>query len=337
MVFFNCNACGETLKRNKVEIHYRTKCRSCEVLSCVDCSKEFWGDDYKQHMTCISEEEKYSGSNYVAKPNKGEVKQELWQKSIADAVEKHKNNFKMKDLLTRLIEHPNIPRKQKKFENFMRSSFGVRDNKCISEIWSIISSSTSSSNGASENGSTNGQNKTTTEDCEPPEKDSKETDENIQKLSKREKKEQRRLLNDKKEKKDRTKHSEATEEDTSKKKKKKRKKKNDDSEIEEENEEDGEVENKRKRLDESEESEEEKVVKKRKIKFSWEKVIEEVLNTKGEEIPLKKLRKKVLAEYASQGGCLESEDELSAKFMKKLTKNPKFKVLKERVKLAKSR
>ncbi len=38
------------------------------------------GEDYKQHTKCISEEEKYSGKDYKAKPgaNKGEKKQEMW-------------------------------------------------------------------------------------------------------------------------------------------------------------------------------------------------------------------------------------------------------------------
>lgn len=40
----------------------------------------FWnrGDSYASHIKCISEEEKYSGKNYVPKINKGEAKQEQW-------------------------------------------------------------------------------------------------------------------------------------------------------------------------------------------------------------------------------------------------------------------
>ncbi|XP_050395384.1 cell growth-regulating nucleolar protein [Patella vulgata] len=343
MVYFNCNTCGETLKRNKVEIHYRTKCRSCEVVSCVDCSKEFWGDDYKKHMTCVSEEEKYSGSNYVAKPNKGEVKQELWQQSIQEAVEKNKQNPKLRDLLSRLIDHPNIPRKQRKFENFMKSSFGVRDNKCIAQIWEIISQNTTNNDNGEVKDSVNGKtgDKIVSDNSGiiNGENDSEETN---KKLSKREKKEQRRLQNDKKEKKDKNKNSVENGEEVngSTKSKKKRKRKNEDSDEEE----DEEVQSgKRKRQnedeneEEEEEEEEEQPVKKRKIKFDWEKTIITVLKTKGEDLPVKKLRKKVLAEYSSQGGCLESEAELSAKFNKKLMKNPKFKVLKERVKLVKNK
>lgn len=54
------------------------------------CLYNFWvfwgfffanrGEDYNQHTKCISEEEKYSGKNYVPKAgaNKGEQKQNQW-------------------------------------------------------------------------------------------------------------------------------------------------------------------------------------------------------------------------------------------------------------------
>ena len=45
------------------------------VLKC-----DFRGTDYEKHTKCISEEEKYSGKNFVPKANanKGEVKQQQW-------------------------------------------------------------------------------------------------------------------------------------------------------------------------------------------------------------------------------------------------------------------
>lgn len=36
------------------------------------------GDDYKNHMKCISEDQKYGGKGYEAKANKGDVKQQQW-------------------------------------------------------------------------------------------------------------------------------------------------------------------------------------------------------------------------------------------------------------------
>lgn len=36
------------------------------------------GDDYKSHLKCISEDQKYGGKAFEAKANKGDVKQQQW-------------------------------------------------------------------------------------------------------------------------------------------------------------------------------------------------------------------------------------------------------------------
>jgi cell growth-regulating nucleolar protein len=80
MVNFICDACGQTIKKQKVEKHYQTECRNCSVLSCIDCGKDFPGDSYVSHTSCISEAEKYQGKLYKGKEkgNKGERKQQEW-------------------------------------------------------------------------------------------------------------------------------------------------------------------------------------------------------------------------------------------------------------------
>lgn len=82
MVSFICNACGQTVRKNQVEKHYQTQCSSCCVLSCIDCGKDFAGNEYTSHNSCISEAEKYQGHLYKAKEkgNKGEAKQKEWLK-----------------------------------------------------------------------------------------------------------------------------------------------------------------------------------------------------------------------------------------------------------------
>lgn len=82
MVSFICNACGQTVRKNQVEKHYNTVCRQCEVLSCIDCGKDFHGDEYSKHTSCISEAEKYQGKLFQPKDkaNKGEQKQQEWIK-----------------------------------------------------------------------------------------------------------------------------------------------------------------------------------------------------------------------------------------------------------------
>lgn len=48
---------------------------------CVTCCVSR-GDDYKNHIRCISEDQKYGGKGYEAKANKGDVKQQLWLQVI---------------------------------------------------------------------------------------------------------------------------------------------------------------------------------------------------------------------------------------------------------------
>lgn len=38
----------------------------------------FRGDDYKEHVRCVSEDQKYGGRNFEAKTNKGDAKQQEW-------------------------------------------------------------------------------------------------------------------------------------------------------------------------------------------------------------------------------------------------------------------
>lgn len=82
MVFFTCNACGASLKKNQVEKHYQNECPNCEVLSCIDCGRDFFGDEYAGHTKCVSEAEKYQGSLYKESgkggSRKGERKQQEW-------------------------------------------------------------------------------------------------------------------------------------------------------------------------------------------------------------------------------------------------------------------
>jgi cell growth-regulating nucleolar protein len=89
MVSFVCNACGQTVRKNQVEKHYQTVCRQCQVLSCIDCGKDFQGEDYAKHTSCISEAEKYQGKLFQPKEkaNKGEQKQQEWIKVILDILD----------------------------------------------------------------------------------------------------------------------------------------------------------------------------------------------------------------------------------------------------------
>ncbi|XP_048460468.1 cell growth-regulating nucleolar protein [Rhincodon typus] len=100
----------------------------------------------------------------------------------------------------------------------------------------------------------------------------------------------------------------------------------------------GEPNSKREKVEipEAEEMEEDNEVK--QGKFNWKRTIKIVLQQSPEqEISIKKLRKKVLSQYYAESGDsnYKSEVELLAIFYKKISSNPKFKVLKDKVKLVK--
>ncbi|XP_054724707.1 cell growth-regulating nucleolar protein-like [Uloborus diversus] len=158
MVIFACNACGQSIKKNQVEKHCQFQCRNCESLSCMDCGKDFWGDDYKQHIKCITEDEKYGGKDFKAKPssNKGEIKQEKWIEHIQDTIKSKNLSGPLANLLEHIIQFNNIPRKRCKFENFLKNSAKVRNQGLINSVWEIFAESTKNGTGTSESPAVNG-------------------------------------------------------------------------------------------------------------------------------------------------------------------------------------
>lgn len=76
------------------------------------------GDEYKAHVKCISEAEKYSGKDYVAKPgqNKNERKQTEWVAMVQELVSTVGNtDSALTQVLQKISQHENIPRKKPKF------------------------------------------------------------------------------------------------------------------------------------------------------------------------------------------------------------------------------
>lgn len=395
MVVFTCNTCGESVKKTAVEKHYMTKCRNCEVLSCMDCGKDFHGDAYKEHTSCVSENEKYGGKDYKApaNSNKGEVKQQQWlQRLHQEAKEASKLNPAVAGLLNRVAEYPNVPRKKAKFENFMSNSLRVSNKSLIGQVWDIFNEAgkkvfesakqekLDNQNATEDNVSKTDQSgdaasepsENTDESHEPKKKKKKKKDkltdvetETVESNDSKPDKKRKRRQGDpefdipagedsdkdnvKKTKKKKKKHQADDDDDEqshtsqtngheSKKKKKsrrneetngKRKRNFKDEDVES-------TSGKMAKLDEEgvDSGEEEQVVNTKK--FKWEQVILSILQTCPEkELPLKKLRKKVLNEYHSCGGDvrIKSMEDLRATFDKKVKKNPNFKVHKEVVKL----
>ncbi|XP_057836354.2 uncharacterized protein LOC131046594 isoform X1 [Cryptomeria japonica] len=57
MVWFQCEDCGENLKKPKLQNHFRI-C-SAYKLSCIDCGFTFNKESVQAHTQCVSEQEKY--------------------------------------------------------------------------------------------------------------------------------------------------------------------------------------------------------------------------------------------------------------------------------------
>ncbi|CAB3402327.1 unnamed protein product [Caenorhabditis bovis] len=135
MVFFSCNNCGEASKKNQVERHMYI-CKFA-TFSCIDCQLVFTKDTYKDHVKCITENQKYGGKNYVEKENKGEVKQNAWVDQVNRAIELVVDP-QVKELLKSVAGFANIPRKEAKFINFLKNSFRLRDNSLAVRAWQAI-------------------------------------------------------------------------------------------------------------------------------------------------------------------------------------------------------
>ncbi|VDM48405.1 unnamed protein product [Toxocara canis] len=135
MVFFNCDRCGDALKKNQIEKH-KFKCRS-STYSCIDCNAVFTSVTYKDHLKCISEDQKYGGKNFVQKENKGEIKQNQWVEQVERAI-KNVHEPAVKNVLEQIRGFANIPRKEAKFINFLLNSIRIRDRSLCSKAWKCI-------------------------------------------------------------------------------------------------------------------------------------------------------------------------------------------------------
>ncbi|XP_028614038.1 cell growth-regulating nucleolar protein [Grammomys surdaster] len=383
MVFFTCNACGESVKKIQVEKHVSV-CKNCECLSCIDCGKDFWGDDYKSHVKCISEGQKYGGKGYEAKTNKGDAKQQAWIQKINELIKKPNVSPKVRELLQQISAFDNVPRKKAKFQNWMKNSLKVHSDSVLEQVWSIFSEASSSEQDQQPpshmakpheeiptkvpSAKTNG----ATEEQTEAKKNKRERKEERQKNRKKEKKElklenhQENLKSQKPKK--RTKGQEAgheaggedaAEADGPPEKKKARSGQASEEGADRNGEDADEGQTKtapgkRKR---QKHSEVESDYKKKKMKlpgqpeegepedhgapskgkFNWKGTIKAVLKQAPDnEISVKKLKKKVIAQYhAVMSDHHTSEEELLAIFNRKISRNPTFKVLKDRVKLLK--
>ena len=138
MVFFICDVCQETLKKSAVDKHCQ-RCRDCWYLSCVDCGKVFAGEEYRTHTSCISEAEKYQGALYRGNKKKKADPQEKWMNSVSKAAATAKGSSAVIDMLRYLSNQENVPRKEKKFMNYLKNSYRqAGSQRNFKAVWDII-------------------------------------------------------------------------------------------------------------------------------------------------------------------------------------------------------
>lgn len=125
------------MKKNQVDKH-ASRCRSCHAVTCVDCSVTFYGNDYAEHITCVSEAEKYEKTLYKAKATKLNP-QDAWNAQIETACSKADTApVTVRPHLQRLGELNNVPRNKKKFINFAKNSLRLYSDSVLEALWTYL-------------------------------------------------------------------------------------------------------------------------------------------------------------------------------------------------------
>ncbi|KAK4470524.1 hypothetical protein MN116_006070 [Schistosoma mekongi] len=137
MVVFVCTQCNVTLKKSGVRNHLQSS-RRCFMVSCVDCHKDFDKFSVSSHCVCISEKEKYDKLNYLKSPRDDRNrKQAEWVSKVENAIQNCQSK-RLKLFLQNLKGNVNVPKKKKKFENFMRSKYRGIPSEVVEEMWKIL-------------------------------------------------------------------------------------------------------------------------------------------------------------------------------------------------------
>lgn len=335
-------------QKPRVAKHYQFQCRTTPFLTCVDCFKDFRGEEYISHTKCITEAERYGGKDYVPKAgaNKGERKQQEWLNVVNNLLNNSTDlSTAEQGFLHTLAKFDNIPRKRAKFMNFVRSALGTRTNMSLVEsVWNKMEAAHKNSAESTavptqqENGNVEKEAlHDTTVNGDHQENNIIENQNNENIFRETQDKEQQNECNE----------SCATNDNEdsineSKKKKKKSKKREHSEVVEKQVEEPVSKKKKDKNksvlLESSVNQREDTVVSEtvnesENQSFDWKNVILNIVQSKG-EISLKKLQKKVINQYMNSGSDTLTYEKASSKFNKKLKKITEIVVSEEKVKLA---
>lgn len=124
--------------------------RNCEAVTCVDCSVTFYGNDYEQHTSCVSEAQKYEGALYKAKKAKLNP-QDAWVALIEEVSANAKEApVALQQHLVRLGELNNVPRNKKKFVNFCTNSLKLYNEKLLESLFDYLEQKRTAATGKEE-------------------------------------------------------------------------------------------------------------------------------------------------------------------------------------------
>eukprot|EP00898_Chlorokybus_atmophyticus_P002010 jgi/Chlat1/280/Chrsp1S03058 len=84
MVWFQCDGCGDSVKKPKLAGHL-SSCRSSRTVSCIDCGVRFSAKDAHTHTQCISEAEKYGPKSQQQNGANGSTKGSVNGAALAGA------------------------------------------------------------------------------------------------------------------------------------------------------------------------------------------------------------------------------------------------------------
>jgi len=138
MVVFSCDACGESLRKKDVQKHYQFSCRRCESLTCVDCRKQFWGDEFVAHTQCITDEDFKYGLVGEHKCDKGQKKQDLWISNIDELLADRSTDKRFTPIFIEMKKYENVPRKKKPFLNWSKCTMKRFPYKVVEEAFDLL-------------------------------------------------------------------------------------------------------------------------------------------------------------------------------------------------------
>merc|ERR1719471_1380148 len=116
-------------------------------LTCIDCLKDFYGDEYMSHNSCMSEDQRYSKEGRSGwdpskgQGHKGEKKQNAWVNNLRTILAETQDlDSDVKTIVNTIMDHENIPRKKPKFVNFVKNIMRNRARPhSMDKTWELFS------------------------------------------------------------------------------------------------------------------------------------------------------------------------------------------------------